>query len=368
MFLEALDMNLSSFLEVFPLLSSFYTYLRSFAVAITAIIAGRALATFWFGSIENSARDNPLIILVKTFFSVAAIYWGGYVLEYIVHLGSIPYNLFLNIEAVTGGRLYFKEFITGFFGFASASIASWGNLAKGLCEIFLLIVIAWNLFKLVVEICERWLMVGVLVYTSPLVYCTIPSSDTSGIFRKWVSMFIGSVIQMSLSVMFLKLILSGFNTRPFRFEGFLPTEKKERDAVLKGLKEDPATLIFYEAPHRLAKTVGVLLEALGDRNAAFCKELTKKHENIRRIRLSEAKQLFEAEEPRGEFVIVVEGADTKKLQEEKQAAFQELPLEEHMARYLAEGLDKKEAMKRVAEDRGVPKREIYKALLPQEQK
>ena len=164
------------------------------------------------------------------------------------------------------------------------------------------------------------------------------------------------------------LILSGFSTRPFRFEGFLPTEKKERDAVLKGLKEDPATLIFYEAPHRLMKTVGVLLEALGDRNAAFCKELTKKHENIRRIRLSEAKQLFETEEPRGEYVIVVEGADAEKLQEEKQAAFQELPLEEHMARYLAEGLDRKEAMKRVAEDRGVPKREIYKALLPQEQK
>ncbi len=211
MFLEALDMNLSSFLEVFPLLSTFYTYLRSFAVALTAIVAGRALATFWFGSIENSAKDNPLIILVKAFFSVAAIYWGGYVLEYIVHLGSIPYNHFLNIEAVTEGKLYFKEFITGFFGFAAASITSWGNLAKGLCEIFLLIVIAWNLFKLVVEICERWLMVGVLVYTSPLVYCTIPSNDTSGIFRRWVSMFVGSVIQMSLSVMFLKLILSGFN-------------------------------------------------------------------------------------------------------------------------------------------------------------
>ena len=174
MFLEALDMNLSSFLDVFPLLSTFYTYLRSFSVALTAIIAGKALATFWFGSIDNSAKDNPLMILMKTFFAVAAVYWGGYVLEYIVHLGSIPYNQFLNIEAVTEGKVYFKEFITGFFGFATASIASWSNLAKGLCEIFLLIVISWNLFKLVVEICERWLMVGVLVYTSPLEYCTIP--------------------------------------------------------------------------------------------------------------------------------------------------------------------------------------------------
>ena len=211
LFLEALNMNLSSFLDVFPLLSTFYTYLRSFAVAMTAIVAGKALASFWFGSIDNSAKDNPLMILLKTFFAVAAIYWGGYVLEYIVHLGSIPYNHFLNIEAVTDGKVYFKEFISGFFGFATASITSWSNLAKGLCELFLLIVIAWNLFKLVVEICERWLMVGVLVYTSPLVYCTIPSGDTSGIFMKWVSMFVGSVIQMSLSVMFLKLILSGFN-------------------------------------------------------------------------------------------------------------------------------------------------------------
>ena len=211
MFLEALDMNLSSFLDVFPLLATFYTYLRSFAVAMTAIIAGKALATFWFGAIDNSAKDSPLMILVKTFFAVAAIYWGGYLLEYIVHLGSIPYNHFLNIEAVTEGKVYFKEFISGFFGFATASITSWSNLAKGLCEIFLLIIIAWNLFKLVVEICERWLMVGVLVYTSPLIYCTIPSYDTSGVFRRWVSMFVGSVIQMSLSVMFLKLILSGFN-------------------------------------------------------------------------------------------------------------------------------------------------------------
>ena len=211
LFLDALNMNLSSFLDVFPLLATFYTYLRSFSVALAAIIAGKALATFWFGSLDNSAKDNPLMILMKTFFAVAAIYWGGYVLEYIVHLGSIPYDRFLNIEAVTDGKVYFKEFISGFFGFAAASVSSWSSLAKGLCEIFLLIVIAWNLFKLVVEICERWLMVGVLVYTSPLIYCTIPSSDTSGIFRKWCSMFVGAVIQMSLSVMFLKLILSGFN-------------------------------------------------------------------------------------------------------------------------------------------------------------
>ena len=94
LFLNALNMNLSSFLDVFPLLSTFYTYLRSFSVALAAIIAGKALATFWFGSLDNSAKDNPLMILMKTFFAVAAIYWGGYVLEYFVPLGSIPYDRF----------------------------------------------------------------------------------------------------------------------------------------------------------------------------------------------------------------------------------------------------------------------------------
>lgn len=162
------------------------------------------------------------------------------------------------------------------------------------------------------------------------------------------------------------LILSGFSTRRFRFEGFLPAEKKERENVLKGLEKDPATLVFYEAPHRLLKTVGTLYAALGERRAAFCKELTKKHEDIRRLPLSAALEFYEKEAPRGEYVIVVEGADTEKLKAEEQQAFSALSLEAHMQRYLDAGLDRKEAMKKVAEDRGVPKREIYRALLTEE--
>ena len=212
-FMEALNIsNLSSYLDVFPLLSTFYTYLRSFSVAMTAIIAGKALATFAMGSIDNgSARDNPGMVLVKTFFAVGGIYWGGYVLDYIVHLGSIPYDQFLNVNAVGLGstRINLVEaLLEGLAGLAGA----WApGLALGLLELFVLAIIAWNIFKLVLEVCERWLMVGILVYTSPLVYCTIPSNDTSQIFKRWASMFVGSVMQMSLSVMFLKLILSGFN-------------------------------------------------------------------------------------------------------------------------------------------------------------
>ena len=212
-FMEALTIsNLSSYLDIFPLLSTFYTYLRSFSVAMTAIIAGKALATFAMGSIDSgNAKDNPGMVLVKTFFAVGGIYWGGYVLDYIVHLGSIPYDQFMNVNAVSLGTTRINLIGAVLEGLAGLAGAWATGLALGLLELFVLAIIAWNLFKLVLEVCERWLMVGILVYTSPLVYCTIPSNETSQIFKRWVSMFVGSVMQMSLSVMFLKLILSGFN-------------------------------------------------------------------------------------------------------------------------------------------------------------
>lgn len=216
-FLAALDMDLSSYLDVFPLLSDSYTILRSFAVGMTAIIAGKSLATFWFGSVEGGqSKDRPTMILLRTFFAVLGIYWGGYLLEYIVHLGSIPYDEFLNLNGVSlrSTTFDFSNFMTGFLGEGAGLGAAGvilGDLAVSILSLLLTVIIAWNMFKLMVEICERWLMVGILVYTSPIIYCTIPSSNTAGIFRKWVSMFVGSVLQMSLSVMFLKLILSGFN-------------------------------------------------------------------------------------------------------------------------------------------------------------
>ena len=159
------------------------------------------------------------------------------------------------------------------------------------------------------------------------------------------------------------LVLSGLSTRRYRFEGFLPSDKKEREAVLADVKNDAATLIFYEAPHRLLKTLEVLYEALGDRRAAVVKELTKVHEQVLRTTLSEAIAHFKEEEPRGEYVLVVEGRSFEEKQQEQEASWQSLSIEEHLQMYEAQGLDRKEAMKRAAKDRGVSKREIYDAVM-----
>ena len=159
------------------------------------------------------------------------------------------------------------------------------------------------------------------------------------------------------------LILSGFSTRRFVFEAFLPQEKKEQREVLDSLKEETRTMILYEAPHRLRKTLAELTEVFGeDRPAAICKELTKKHEMVLRLTLGEAVSRFREEEPRGEYVIVIRGKDPRQKKAEQQAVWQQLGIEEHMQRYLDEGLDKKTAMKKVAVDRGVSKRDIYAAL------
>ena len=159
------------------------------------------------------------------------------------------------------------------------------------------------------------------------------------------------------------LVLSGLSTRRYRFEGFLPSDKKEREAVLADVKNDAATLIFYEAPHRLLKTLEVLYEVLGDRRTAIVKELTKVHEQVLRTTLSEAIAHFKEEEPRGEYVLVVEGRSFEEKQQEQEASWQSLSIEEHLQMYEAQGLDRKEAMKRAAKDRGVSKREIYDAVM-----
>lgn len=159
------------------------------------------------------------------------------------------------------------------------------------------------------------------------------------------------------------LTISGLKTRRFCFEAFLPTEKKERQLILEELAAESRTIIVYEAPHRLVKTLKELLDALGDRRATVCRELTKKHETAFRTTLSAALAHFEAEEPRGECVIVMEGRDLLQAEQEQQEAWKAMSVEEHMARYLETGMDKKEAMKRVAKDRGVGKREIYQELL-----
>ncbi len=166
------------------------------------------------------------------------------------------------------------------------------------------------------------------------------------------------------SAVITALTLSGLAARRFAFEGFLPTEKKERDPVLARLSSATCTTVFYEAPHRLEKTLRLFLEAAGgDRKITVCKELTKKHESVMSFTLQEAVDYFAENEARGEFVLVLDGADADALLREEQEKWRELPLTEHMERYLSQGMTKKEAMKQVARDRGVAKRDVYQALL-----
>lgn len=166
------------------------------------------------------------------------------------------------------------------------------------------------------------------------------------------------------SAVITALTLSGIKARRFTFEGFLPMDKKERTQVLERLALTTCTTIFYEAPHRLRKTLSMLLDTVGKgRKITICKELTKKHEAALAMTLGEAAAYYEEEEPKGEYVLVLEGADADELERQEQAHWQELSLEEHMEIYLKQGMEKKEAMKAVAKDRGVSKREVYAGLL-----
>lgn len=160
------------------------------------------------------------------------------------------------------------------------------------------------------------------------------------------------------------LIMSGMPTRRFCFEAFLPSDKKEKADVLEQLKVEQRTIIIYEAPHRLLRTLTELESALGGmRKIAVCKELTKRHETVYRDTISGALGYYTANEPKGEYVLVIEGRSPKELLEEKRAAWDDMSIEEHFNMYVSQGMDKKDAMKLVAKDRGVSKRDIYNALL-----
>jgi 16S rRNA (cytidine1402-2'-O)-methyltransferase len=159
------------------------------------------------------------------------------------------------------------------------------------------------------------------------------------------------------------LTLSGLSTRRFSFEAFLPTDKKDRQRVLEELKVDTRTAILYEAPHRLCKTLRELYEALGDRTVTIVKELTKKHETILQTTLREAADIFDIQEPRGEYVLVLEGKSQEEMDAQKQEQWEAIAVPEHMKLYQDKGLDKKEAMKAVAKDRGISKRDIYQMLI-----
>lgn len=160
------------------------------------------------------------------------------------------------------------------------------------------------------------------------------------------------------------LTMSGQSTRRFAFEAFLPKDKKEHQAVLAELAEETRTIILYEAPHHLVKTLQELSEVLGaDRRLTICRELTKRYEEKMQTTLGDSLHYYEAKEPRGEYVLVIEGKSRAQIEREQQAEWETMSIEEHMAHYESQGIDRKEAMKLVAKDRGVSKRDIYQSLL-----
>ncbi len=159
------------------------------------------------------------------------------------------------------------------------------------------------------------------------------------------------------------LTLSGLSTQRFSFEAFLPYGKRERARIFKELTDDTRTLILYEAPHRLKKTLEELYEVLGKRTITIVRELTKIHETILRTNLEDARDFYKSSEPKGEYVLIIEGKSYRELEIEKQSFWEEKTIPEHIKTYIDKGLDKKEAMKLVAKDRGISKREVYQALL-----
>ena len=158
------------------------------------------------------------------------------------------------------------------------------------------------------------------------------------------------------------LVLSGLSSRSYVFEGFLPSGKNARKQVLEGLKNQTATIILYEAPHHLKNTLKELADTLGSRPAACVKELTKRYENVNKLPLDELAAYYEQNEPKGEFVIVIEGREYRDIEEEKQAEAAQMTIEQHFKMYIDKGMDEKSAMKAVAKDRGIGKREVYSII------
>lgn len=162
------------------------------------------------------------------------------------------------------------------------------------------------------------------------------------------------------------LIISGLPTRRFCFEAFLPTDKKERAGILEELKTETRTIVLYEAPHRLVRTLRELQDALGNRRLTICRELTKKHETVFRTTVEEAIAYYTEQEPKGECVLVIEGVSVETLKAEERKQWDTMSIPEHVEYYMSQGNDKKAAMKMAAADRGISKREIYQAMINEE--
>lgn len=164
------------------------------------------------------------------------------------------------------------------------------------------------------------------------------------------------------SAVTVALSMCGLSSRRFVFEGFLPADKKERKEALDRIENETRTIVIYEAPHRILKTLKELEGVLGDRRLRICRELTKIHESVMVFTLSEAVNYFEENEPKGEMVLVIEGKSQDELALEKQSKWEEMTMEEHVQYYMSRDMSEKDAMKMVAKDRGISKRDVYEEI------
>jgi 16S rRNA (cytidine1402-2'-O)-methyltransferase len=186
------------------------------------------------------------------------------------------------------------------------------------------------------------------------------SDPGSVIIVKCVEMGIDFEVLPGATALITALVYSGLESTSFIFKGFLPRENKDRVPVIEDIKNRTETIIIYEAPHRLVNTLEFLKDNLGNRKVALCRELTKIHEEIIRLSLDAAVDYYKENMPRGEYVLVIEGKSKLELENEKKSAWQDMSIEQHIEKYIKEGLSKKEAIKKVAKDRNMSKSEIYK--------
>lgn len=189
------------------------------------------------------------------------------------------------------------------------------------------------------------------------------SDPGSVIVKKCIEKNIEFEVIPGATALITGLVYSGLDSSKFVFRGFLPRANKERREIIDEIKDYRDSIIFYEAPHRLKSTLSFLLQEIGDRKVAICKELTKLYENILRGNISEILDYYEKNNPRGEYVIVMEGKSDEEIENEKKSTWEDMTVEEHIKKYMEKGFSKKDAIKLTAKDRGVSKSEIYKASL-----
>lgn len=215
-FLQSLDLDLGKYISIFPIAITAYHMFRILAVGIVALLAVFQLFKFFAGPLAET-RDTPGRIAVRSALAVFMIYFGGYFIEWIVNLAKTPYDAFIALDGTVGNTTFslgdlVSGIATGAFAAGGMGIGFLSMTGQALISLILALIIAWNLLKLIVEVAERFLMVGTLAYIAPLPFATLCSQATSQIFSRYIQMFAGQCVLMTLSVWSLKLILSAFGS------------------------------------------------------------------------------------------------------------------------------------------------------------